>query len=203
MFHSAFLRARNHCSRVRAEGVKCIRVRSRRTARPPMPFFGIVAQLKHRTEHRETPPIRRHAAQHCEGCFHRIRAGVVTVGKNLIAVLLVDILPHAAGFIRNQSCRNLRGCLSQQQADGGSRKCIEYVMRTGNRKLCSKFSPTGQRRIRQPVVDHIKRAVLVQRGRQVARRVVDTIGHNAAAKFFPFVPQKRLVTAQNGAAVRL
>ena len=76
-------------------------------------------------------------------------------------------------------------------------------MRTGNRKLCRKFFPTGQRCIRQAVVDHIKRAVLVQRGCQVARRVVDTVGHNAAAKFFPFVPQKRLVTAQNGAAVRL
>ena len=167
-----------------------------------MAFFRVVAQLEHRAEHRKTASIGRHCAEHRERGFHRVRAGVVAVRIDVIAVLLVDILPHAARFIGLKADRDLLGRLAQQQADRRRRQRVEYIVRARYGELCGEFSAHRQGLRRQTVIYYIKCAIPAAVCHQIAFVVFHAIGDHAAAKLPAFVPQKRLVAAEHRASVR-
>ncbi len=86
----------------------------------------------------------------------------------MVAILLIDVLAHAARLIADKSLRDQLGCFTEQQTDGCRRQCIEHVMLARNTQLRGEFLSDRQVRRGKTVIYYIKCTVAVQVRSKVA-----------------------------------
>lgn len=165
-----------------------------------MTFLGVIAKLEHRAENRKPAAVPGHAAKHGQRSLHRIRTCVVAVRIDVIAILLIDVLAHAACLIAYKSLRDQRGRFTEQQTDGCRRQCIEHIMLARNTQLRGEFLSDRQVRRSKTVIYYIKCTVAVQVCNEIAVGIFDAICYHLAAEAAAFVPQKRLIAAENSRA---